>query len=116
MIISIDKRKGVHDRISRQGLLECDTMQVSALVHVHDQCGTLCQTESALKKLFSSEGMCWNGQAQVVLEKLSSSDAVCWTALVAKYVQKGQGQHSLNCFGQMYFKGMLYSRVHHQDT
>eukprot|EP00250_Pteridium_aquilinum_P011044 c19800_g1_i1 orf=75-860(+) len=74
----------VHDDILKWGLLENCT---DALVTMYAKCG-------ALEK------------AQEVFDELLVRDQVSWTALIAGYVQQGQGEQVLNCFERMQGDGL----------
>ncbi|KAI5068895.1 hypothetical protein GOP47_0017240 [Adiantum capillus-veneris] len=92
MIEEIDKGKQIHDEISAQGWLKHHTVLGNALVDMYAKCGALCQ-------------------AQSVLEELPSRDVFSWSALISGYAQNRQGQHALDCFGQMQREGILPNEV-----
>ncbi|KAI5081309.1 hypothetical protein GOP47_0004492 [Adiantum capillus-veneris] len=92
VIGAIDKGKRVHDEISRQRWLEQDMILGNALVDMYAKCGDLSEAKS-------------------VLMKLPSRNVVSWNALIAGYVQEGQGEQALNSFNQMQHEGILPDMV-----
>ena len=77
-----DKRRQVHDKISKKVLLDNNVVLGTALVDMYAKCG-------ALEK------------AQKVLEELPARDVSSYNALIGGYAQQGQGQYSLNCLERM---------------
>ncbi|KAI5061774.1 hypothetical protein GOP47_0024279 [Adiantum capillus-veneris] len=77
-----DMGKRIHDDIVSQGLLEKDIVLGNALVDMYAKCGVL-------------------QKAQKVLDELPVRNVVSWSALIAGYVEQGQGQEALGCFQQM---------------
>ncbi|KAI5084860.1 hypothetical protein GOP47_0001029 [Adiantum capillus-veneris] len=88
----INEGKKIHDEILRQGLMEHEIVLGTAVVDMYVKCGAL-------------------HHAQCVLEKLSFRDAISWNALIAGYVQNGQGLEALECFKQMLQEGILPDEV-----
>ena len=83
---ALDKGKEIHDEIVHRGLLERNIMLGNALVDMYAKCGMFAKARS-------------------VLEELCIRNVVTWNALIAGYVQHGQGHEALNCFEQMQNEG-----------
>ena len=79
---SIDIGKQIHDEIMSRGLLQNNIMLGNALVDMYAKCGVL-------------------DKAKTVLEGLPVKNVVSWNALIAGYIQQGQGNEALNCFELM---------------
>ncbi|KAI5062732.1 hypothetical protein GOP47_0023271 [Adiantum capillus-veneris] len=84
---SIHKGEQIHDEIARQGLLEKDSTLGNALVDMYAKCGAL-------------------AKARGVLNELPVRDVVSWSALIAGYVQRGQGEDALDCLNSMQREGL----------
>ncbi|KAI5084852.1 hypothetical protein GOP47_0001021 [Adiantum capillus-veneris] len=84
----IEKGLEIHDKITRQGLLQNNLVLGAALVDMYVKCGAL-------------------SKAQLVLEELPSRTVVQWSALIAGYAQEGQGKQVLTCFERMQNEGIL---------
>ena len=84
---AIKEGREIHVEISKQGLLERDSVIGSALVDMYAKCGLL-------------------QHAQEVFDKLTVHDTVSWTALIAGYANNGHGKEALNCFNQMQSNGL----------
>ncbi|KAI5081354.1 hypothetical protein GOP47_0004537, partial [Adiantum capillus-veneris] len=83
-----DMGKSIHDDIVSQGLLKKNVMLGTALVDMYAKCGVL-------------------QRAQKVLEELPARDVISWSALIAGYVQQGQGQEAMGCFRWMRGEGIF---------
>ena len=79
---AIEKGKQIHENILNRGLLAKDISLGNTLVDMYAKCGFLTK-------------------ARKVLEELPVRDVVSWNALIAGYVQEGQGYEALNCFEHM---------------
>ncbi|KAI5070816.1 hypothetical protein GOP47_0015159 [Adiantum capillus-veneris] len=87
ILSAASKGKQFHEEILKQGLLQNDMVLGGALVDMYAKCGSL-------------------AKAQRVLENLTLRDVVSWSALIAGYVQQGQGQEALKCFECMRREGI----------
>ncbi|KAI5059667.1 hypothetical protein GOP47_0025986, partial [Adiantum capillus-veneris] len=77
----------IHADIRASGLLEKDTYLRNTLVSMYAKCGALVK-------------------AQQVVDELPVRDVVSWNALIAGYVQHGQGKKALACFHCMQSEGL----------
>ncbi|KAI5056866.1 hypothetical protein GOP47_0028684 [Adiantum capillus-veneris] len=77
----------IHADIRGSGLLEKDTYLGNTLVSMYAKCGALVR-------------------AQQVVDELPVRDVVSWNALVAGYVQHGQGKQALGCFHRIRSEGL----------
>ncbi|KAI5066524.1 hypothetical protein GOP47_0019148 [Adiantum capillus-veneris] len=84
---NVEMGKQIHDEIVSQGLLERNVVLGNALVDMYDKCGEFVK---ALK----------------VLYELPTRNVISWTALIAGYVQRGQGKEALGCFNGMRREGL----------
>ena len=84
---AIEKGRQIHEKIITRGLLEKDIVLGNALIDMYAKCGVL-------------------AKAHQVLEELPLRDIVSWSALIAGYVQEGQGHEALTCFEQMQTEGL----------
>ncbi|KAH7439192.1 hypothetical protein KP509_04G048900 [Ceratopteris richardii] len=89
---ALDKGIKFHDEISKQGMLGSNIQLDNALVDMYAKCGALIQ-------------------AQEVLEKLPIRDSVSWSAVIAGFVDQGQGEQALHLFDQMRHDGLLPDSV-----
>ncbi|KAI5080121.1 hypothetical protein GOP47_0005600 [Adiantum capillus-veneris] len=83
----LDMGKKMHDEIASQGLLKKDVVLGNALVDMYARCGVFLK-------------------AQKVFDELPVRNVVSWTALLAGYVQHGQGKEALGCFQRMRSEGL----------
>ena len=77
----------IHDKIVAMGLLEKDIVIGNALVDMYAKCGEFVK-------------------ARRLLEEIPRRDIFSWNALLAGYVQEGQGREALNCFEWMQNDGI----------
>ena len=84
---AISKGEEIHVEIVKKRFLEKDVVLGNALVDMYAKCGILVK-------------------AKQVLEDLPIRDIVSWNALIAGYVQQGQGQEALNCLEHMQSEGL----------
>eukprot|EP00250_Pteridium_aquilinum_P021360 c25097_g1_i3 orf=437-2410(+) len=84
-----DLKKGreIHLVINRNARLKKDPFVCSMLVNMYAKCGFL-------------------AEAQEVFDVLPFQDVVTWTALIAGYVQNGNGKEALNYYEQMQLEGV----------
>jgi pentatricopeptide repeat protein len=88
----IQKGKIIHKKILNTSLLKKDIGLGNALIDMYAKCGVLTE-------------------AHCVLEELSIRSVISWSALIAGYVQNGQGHEALNCFEQMQNEGLFPDTV-----
>ena len=83
---AVEEGKQVHDQIMSKGLLEKNMVLGTALVDMYAKCGVL-------------------AKAELVFKELPIQSILSWNALIAGYVQQGQGYEALNCFERMQSEG-----------
>ncbi|KAH7365366.1 hypothetical protein KP509_18G023200 [Ceratopteris richardii] len=88
----VEKGKMIHNKIQEQGWLDYHVPLRSALVDMYAKCGDLVNARS-------------------VFEALPARDIVSWGALIAGYVQEGEGQDALDCFNEMESEGHVANAV-----
>ncbi|KAI5064467.1 hypothetical protein GOP47_0021137 [Adiantum capillus-veneris] len=81
------KGETFHDVISKQGLLGNDIVLSNALISMYAKCGAL-------------------PKAARLLEGLPSRDVISWNAMMAGYIQKGEGEHAIACYEKMQSEGL----------
>eukprot|EP00250_Pteridium_aquilinum_P006404 c16339_g1_i1 orf=310-1116(+) len=93
-IILKDVERGcaIHAEIARKGLLERDAFIGSTLVDMYVKCGSL-------------------NKAQEVFDKMPIRNIVVWTALIAGYVEQGDGEEALKYVEQMQREGITLDSV-----
>ncbi|KAI5084976.1 hypothetical protein GOP47_0001145 [Adiantum capillus-veneris] len=91
-IRAIKKGMQIHNDISRQGLLQHNTILGGALVDMYAKCGAL-------------------PKAQSVLKSLASRDVISWNAVIAGYAQEEQVQEALKCLQGMQSEGIAPDAV-----
>ena len=79
---SIEMGEKLHEEVANRGLFEKNSVLGTALVDMYGKCGFLAKAQTV------QDGMC-------------GRDVISWSALVAGYVQQGQGYEALSCFKQM---------------
>ncbi|KAH7427133.1 hypothetical protein KP509_10G031500 [Ceratopteris richardii] len=89
---ALEKGKELHDQILKQGLLQDNVVLGNALVYMYAKCGALFKAHNVLKEL-------------------TSRDVVTWSALIAGYVEHGQGEGALDCFDSMLHDGIFPNAV-----
>ncbi|KAH7288105.1 hypothetical protein KP509_31G012200 [Ceratopteris richardii] len=88
----LDKVEQIHEDIEKLQLLEEDVVLCTALVGAYAKCGAL-------------------AKAQNLAKNLPSQSIASWSALIAGYVQHGNGDQALICFEQMLQEGILPDEV-----
>eukprot|EP01018_Ginkgo_biloba_P013180 Gb_21047 [translate_table: standard] len=85
---SADLEQGVkiHEEITRSGF-ESDDFVESALIDMYAKCGNI-------------------DKARHVFDKMPQRNIVCWTAMIAGYVQNGQGMEALKLYRHMQLAGV----------
>jgi pentatricopeptide repeat protein len=87
--LAIHKGQQIHHEIVSRGLIEKNGVLGNALVDMYAKCGVL-------------------PKAQQVHDNLEGRNVVSWSALIAGYVEHGQGHEALNCFDRMQNEEGLY--------
>ena len=78
----------IHDEIGKWGLLaKLDVVLGTALVDMYAKCGAI-------------------SKAKEVFDELPLQNVVSWTTLITGYVPNGNTQEALNCFQEMFSKGI----------
>ncbi|KAI5082473.1 hypothetical protein GOP47_0002216 [Adiantum capillus-veneris] len=91
-IKAADVGEQIHSEIARHGWLESNSMLGNAVVDMYANCGALLKAGEMLKQLrFPS--------------------VVSWNTLIAGYVQHGETEQALKCFGQMQLEGISPNEV-----
>ena len=87
IIGSLDLGKDIDAEVRKQGLLQTDIAIGNTLVDMYSKCGAL-------------------DKAKEVFQQLPMRDVVSWNALIAGYIQHGQGDEALGCFPKMQDEGV----------
>eukprot|EP01018_Ginkgo_biloba_P002746 Gb_11039 [translate_table: standard] len=85
-LASLDKGMEIHDEIIRTGF-QSDLVVENALLDMYAKCGSI-------------------EKARHVFDKMRQRSVVSWTAMIAGYVQNGQGAEALRLFEQMQVAGV----------
>lgn len=83
---ALGKGKSVHAQIISLGM-ESDTFLLNNLVNMYSKCGNV-------------------AEARQVFDQMSERNSVSWNAVIAGYVQHGNGFGSLTLFSQMHREGV----------
>ncbi|KAI5056072.1 hypothetical protein GOP47_0029593 [Adiantum capillus-veneris] len=84
---AVAKGEKIHDEVAKSGWL-CQNLALgNALVGMYAKCGVLVK-------------------ARQVLEELPMRNVVSWNALIAGYVEHGEGDKALKCFEQLLGEGL----------
>ena len=88
----LNKGQEIHNEICRRGSFGEDFVVGTALVDMYSKCGELVR-------------------AHEVFNELPTRNVVSWSALIAGYVQLGNGEEALHCFEQMQMQGLTPDSV-----
>ncbi|KAH7421346.1 hypothetical protein KP509_13G052000 [Ceratopteris richardii] len=89
---AVEKGEQIHNLITRMGLLSNNLVLGNAIINMYAKCGALTK-------------------AQGVLEALSTQDVVSWNTLISGYIEQGQVEEALNCYGKMQRVGLSPNSV-----
>eukprot|EP00250_Pteridium_aquilinum_P018842 c24218_g11_i1 orf=1-1419(-) len=82
----LETGRQIHDKISKDGLLQSDIFIGNKLVDLYAKCGSIIQTRD-------------------VFDKLSFRDVVSWNSLIAGYLKHKHSKEAINCFEKMQLDG-----------
>ncbi|KAH7299735.1 hypothetical protein KP509_24G026700 [Ceratopteris richardii] len=85
---ALDRGEQVHQDIYKQGLLWNNATLVSALIDMYAKCGSFKKAED-------------------ILTTFEIQNIVAWSALIAGYVQHGQGEEAIKLYGRMQQKCII---------
>eukprot|EP01018_Ginkgo_biloba_P013169 Gb_21054 [translate_table: standard] len=83
---ALEQGMEIHEKIIKSGF-QSDVFVESALVDMYAKCGYI-------------------EKARNIFDKMHQQNAISWTAMIAGYVQNGQGVEALNLFRQMQVAGV----------